>query len=127
MVNTLQSYFHKGTEKQNSSHWINYCKGCVKHEKKLLQDAGTFDPVDSQEGGQSFRDGELKVLPFIFHLLICGQHVNVQCLSAATKSPGSLTSWEERIPRRAYMSPMPPGKKLLANGIRASQRNKRQK
>jgi hypothetical protein len=62
MVNALQSYFHKGTEKQNSSHWINYCKGCVKHEKKLLQDAGTFDAVDWQEGGQSFREGELSFL-----------------------------------------------------------------
>jgi hypothetical protein len=62
MPNALQSYFHRGTTKQNSSHWNTYCKGCVKHEKKLLQDAGTFDAVDWQEEGQSFLDGELKVL-----------------------------------------------------------------
>ncbi|KAK7027215.1 hypothetical protein R3P38DRAFT_3191585 [Favolaschia claudopus] len=33
-----------------------YCKGCIQHEKELLQNTGTFDSVEWQHGGQSFVD-----------------------------------------------------------------------
>ncbi|KAK6996192.1 hypothetical protein R3P38DRAFT_3287881 [Favolaschia claudopus] len=46
-----------GRPKFNSSHWATYCKGCIQHEKELLQNTRTFDSVDYQHGGQSFVDG----------------------------------------------------------------------
>ncbi|KAF8146019.1 hypothetical protein K438DRAFT_1781380 [Mycena galopus ATCC 62051] len=45
---TLAGYFHNLQELQNASHYFNYCKGCVLHQKKLLQDAGTYDETDWQ-------------------------------------------------------------------------------
>ncbi|KAK7055666.1 ribonuclease H-like domain-containing protein [Favolaschia claudopus] len=54
----MWSHFLKlhGRPKFNSSHWATYCKGCIQHEKELLQNTGTFDSVDWQQGGQSFVD-----------------------------------------------------------------------
>ncbi|KAK6972310.1 hypothetical protein R3P38DRAFT_3240082 [Favolaschia claudopus] len=43
-----------GRPKFNSSHWATYCKGCIQHEKELLQNTRT------QHGGQSFVDGAKK-------------------------------------------------------------------
>ncbi|KAJ7936238.1 hypothetical protein B0H13DRAFT_1853607 [Mycena leptocephala] len=45
-------FFYQGSDMQNQSHWKSYCKGCVNHLKKLLQDAGTFDEADWQRGTQ---------------------------------------------------------------------------
>ncbi|KAF8188283.1 ribonuclease H-like domain-containing protein [Mycena galopus ATCC 62051] len=52
----LAGYFHNLHELQNASHYFNYCKGCVLHQKKLLQDAGTYDETEWQAEGQSFID-----------------------------------------------------------------------
>ncbi|KAJ6629669.1 ribonuclease H-like domain-containing protein [Mycena sp. CBHHK59/15] len=57
MSNALWAYFYKG-EKQNKSHFHSYCKGCVKHQQELLQDAGTYNATDWREGGQSFTNGK---------------------------------------------------------------------
>ncbi|KAK6987831.1 hypothetical protein R3P38DRAFT_3291520 [Favolaschia claudopus] len=32
-----------GRPRFNSSHWATYCKGCIQHEKELLQNTRTFD------------------------------------------------------------------------------------
>ncbi|KAJ6460569.1 ribonuclease H-like domain-containing protein, partial [Mycena sanguinolenta] len=75
-MSTMWSYFYKGKVKQNTSHWNTYCKGCVKHEQKLLQDAGTYDSADWLKEGPSFlaaceRAGSVRgdKSPWITHIL----------------------------------------------------------
>ncbi|KAJ6484889.1 ribonuclease H-like domain-containing protein [Mycena sanguinolenta] len=68
-MSTMWSYFYKGKVKQNTSHWNTYCKGCVKHEQKLLQDAGTkghrFLPATCERAGSVRGDKS----PWITHIL----------------------------------------------------------
>ncbi|KAJ7805467.1 hypothetical protein B0H14DRAFT_3771606 [Mycena olivaceomarginata] len=52
----LAGYFHNLREKRNLSHYRTYCRGCVLHQKKLLQDAGTYNDADWQAEGDSFID-----------------------------------------------------------------------
>jgi hypothetical protein len=54
----LTAYFHNLREKQNLSHYKTYYTGCVLHQKKLLQDAGTYNNADWQVEGDSFINGE---------------------------------------------------------------------
>lgn len=35
----LWKYFHNSGKKQNSSHYIAYCKACVAHHQELLETA----------------------------------------------------------------------------------------
>ncbi|KAF8187363.1 hypothetical protein K438DRAFT_1764962 [Mycena galopus ATCC 62051] len=51
-----RSIMMQSKTKQNSSHWESFCKGCVKLEQQLLQNAGTYDSADWQAEGQSFLD-----------------------------------------------------------------------
>ncbi|KAJ7803588.1 hypothetical protein B0H14DRAFT_2613203 [Mycena olivaceomarginata] len=50
----LAAYFHNLREKQNLSHYRIYCRGCVLHQKKLPQDAGTYNNADWQAEGDCF-------------------------------------------------------------------------
>ncbi|KAF8164281.1 hypothetical protein K438DRAFT_2067454 [Mycena galopus ATCC 62051] len=52
----MWSHFWQGKTKQNSSHWESFCKGCVKQEQQLLQNAGTYDSADWQAEGQHCRN-----------------------------------------------------------------------
>ncbi|KAK7006663.1 hypothetical protein R3P38DRAFT_3214017 [Favolaschia claudopus] len=48
-----------GKPKFNSSYWATYCKGCIQHEKELLQNTGTFDSVDWQHEKEINAEAEL--------------------------------------------------------------------
>ncbi|KAJ7693020.1 hypothetical protein B0H17DRAFT_1330580 [Mycena rosella] len=39
-------YFDNSGKKQNQSHYHSYCLGCLDHQKRLLQDAGTFNQAE---------------------------------------------------------------------------------
>ncbi|KAJ6461535.1 ribonuclease H-like domain-containing protein [Mycena vulgaris] len=54
-TNALWAYFHRG-EKQNTSQWLTYCKGCIANQQQILRDNGTYDDMDFRAKGQSFRD-----------------------------------------------------------------------
>ena len=41
-MNTLWNHFHWG-EKQNSSHYYTFCKGCVAHHEAKLKEAAAAD------------------------------------------------------------------------------------
>ncbi|KAF8147450.1 hypothetical protein K438DRAFT_1780071 [Mycena galopus ATCC 62051] len=82
----MWDHFHKGKIRQNTSHWKTHCKGCVKHEQKLLQDAGTCDSVDWQAEGQSFWDGSLPTC-WVTHIL--GGKDAAACVHA------SAAAWKE--------------------------------
>jgi hypothetical protein len=48
-LNALWPFFHRG-EKQNSSHFRAYCKGCVTHHEaqaELLDESAVSDDVDA--------------------------------------------------------------------------------
>lgn len=50
-------HFDDSKIKQNQSHNKTYCNGCLDHQKKLLQDSGTYDDVDWKAKGESFLNG----------------------------------------------------------------------
>ncbi|KAJ6494539.1 hypothetical protein C8R45DRAFT_927719 [Mycena sanguinolenta] len=76
-MSIMWSHFYKGTVKRNSSHWNMYCKGCIKHEQKLLQDTGTYNSIDWLNKGPSFIAGDCERVgsvqgdksPWITHIL----------------------------------------------------------
>ena len=61
-ANALASFFHCG-EKQNSSHYHTYCKGCVEHHKTIstmverTNDKGNMT-MELTDNARSFEDGE---------------------------------------------------------------------
>ncbi|KAK7042800.1 ribonuclease H-like domain-containing protein [Favolaschia claudopus] len=95
----MWSHFYKATwkDKQNSSHYVSYCKGCVKREKQRLQVNGTFDQADWTAEGQSFRDACEQTTgvrgakePWVTHIL--GGRTSTACPHASEAAIQEATS-----------------------------------
>ncbi|KAJ6549409.1 ribonuclease H-like domain-containing protein [Mycena vulgaris] len=96
-TNALWAYFHRG-EKQNTSQWLTYCKGCVANQQQILRDNGTYDDMDFRAKGQSFRDacaaaGSVRgdKAAWIPHILGSGRG-KIPCPHASAQAKAEATS-----------------------------------
>ncbi|KAK6987949.1 hypothetical protein R3P38DRAFT_2805203 [Favolaschia claudopus] len=91
MSSPMQAHFIELVQTTNqtaASPSPTYCKGCVKHERELLVEAGIYDSMDWQQHGQSFRDACIRAgsvegtqYSWMDHILGGG---NVECACSYT-------------------------------------------
>ncbi|KAJ7256660.1 ribonuclease H-like domain-containing protein [Mycena rebaudengoi] len=123
-MTNLEVYFHKG-DKQNSVHWKNYPKGCVRHQMEsvgapmsdLVTEGQAFK--DACEAVGSIRSDKLARIAHILGGKFACPHASAEATTAATAVRQETTSKKPSSADTPGESAPPPKKqKLLPNQSR---------